>query len=280
MKTEIFKDIPGYEGKYKVNPYGVVYCIGTERNTKPYYSSKNTGYVRLSKNNKVTAFQIGIVVAMAFVPNYNGHVRIDYIDGNPLNTHFTNIKWIDGISKSVRMRGARTGIKKNRSYSTYYNMLSRCYNSKRDVFFNYGGRGISVCLRWKESFYNFLEDMGERPQGLSLDRINNNGNYEPSNCRWATIIEQNNNKRTSINQRNQQMKTIKMFYKGILFTMDNPEHLLTTEDDKPCNWDNIIEDEPVFIDGQKFARYGSNGSKVVILNSLTWDEEEQTVTYG
>jgi len=78
-------------------------------------------------------------------------------------------------------------------------MLERCYNKQDIGYQNYGGRGIKVCDIWKESFFNFLEDMGERPStDYSLDRMDNDGNYDPSNCKWSTIEEQANNRRNNI----------------------------------------------------------------------------------
>jgi len=73
-------------------------------------------------------------------------------------------------------------------------MTQRCTNKNRDNYKYYGGRGISFCDAWKD-FAVFYRDMGPRPDGTSLDRVDNDGNYEPSNCRWATMKDQNNNRR-------------------------------------------------------------------------------------
>lgn len=86
-------------------------------------------------------------------------------------------------------------IKKSKEYVAWLGMRSRCYNPKGASYKNYGGRGIKVCKRWLDSFEHFLTDMGKAPTiKHSLDRFpDNDGHYKPSNCRWATPIQQNNN---------------------------------------------------------------------------------------
>lgn len=85
------------------------------------------------------------------------------------------------------------------TYAVWSMMIQRCTNPKNVDYPNYGGRGITVCPEWRK-FAAFLADMGEKPAGLTIDRTDNDGNYEPGNCRWATRLQQSHNRRCSIDR--------------------------------------------------------------------------------
>lgn len=127
--------------------------------------------------------------------------------------YINNIKKLHTLScgcKASRKTAAERGFKhgctsdlgNTTEYNTWAAMKSRCYNKGKRDYKNYGGRGIIVCERWVNNFENFLKDMGTKPSKKhSIDRVDNNGNYEPSNCRWATSIQQGQNKRNVIKVR-------------------------------------------------------------------------------
>jgi len=96
---------------------------------------------------------------------------------------------------SERQRTHGESVDNTPEYRTWRHMKDRCYNKNNSKYPRYGGRGITVCERWKDSYLNFIEDMGRKPSpDHSIDRINNDGNYEPENCRWATTQQQGTNK--------------------------------------------------------------------------------------
>lgn len=131
------------------------------------------------------------------------HIRWDCICecGNLVNTRLNTLR-TDSVKSCGCLKKEGTNFKHGLiqlvEYHSWAHMKSRCLNNKCKDFYLYGGRGISVCKRWADSFLNFIEDMGLKPaSNYSIDRIDVNGNYEKSNCRWADPITQANNKRNS-----------------------------------------------------------------------------------
>jgi len=112
------------------------------------------------------------------------------------SAHYQRLRKNTDLDTPVKRR-ERHGLTESRTYRSWEAMITRCQSKTAKEYPIYGGRGIEVCARWHDSFLAFLEDMGERPEGLTLDRIDNNGNYEPSNCRWADKCIQQQNQRPS-----------------------------------------------------------------------------------
>ena len=128
--------------------------------------------------------------------------EISVTTGNLKNGSYSNC----GCKRSENRRVAnlKHGHRRpfSREYSSWKGIIYRCCNPKNAQWKHYGGRGITVCDRWRNSFEAFLADMGASPgPGFSIDRIDNDGNYEPGNCKWATWVEQCLNRRPAKNRR-------------------------------------------------------------------------------
>lgn len=127
---------------------------------------------------------------------HHARVRVRCVCGAVKSVHYECLR--SGATRScgcqTRSKSRTHGQSRTTEYITWQQMRQRCENPKNDRYADYGGRGIRVCKRWAR-FANFIADMGRKPRGASLDRRNNDGDYKPSNCRWATAKQQANNRR-------------------------------------------------------------------------------------
>ena len=140
----------------------------------------------------------------------------------------------------MKRRECYHGMSGSKTYSAYVQMVERCHNETHKFYSYYGGRGISVCSRWRDSFKNFLSDMGEAPPNLSLDRTDNNKGYSKDNCRWVSKKEQQRNRRNSIHLGDiyNGWIVLERFYKtGVreLFYKIKCRHCSVTKEVRSCN---------------------------------------------
>lgn len=163
----------------------------------------------MKRTKEMTGMRFGSLEVMGYAGNSPGKARIALweckCDCGSIKTYYgtalrNGTTTSCGCTASEKSSAAMTkhGKHGTRTYITWKAMKNRCTCETSPDYELYGKRGITVCERWMESFENFIEDMGERPAGMSLDRIDSNGNYEKSNCRWVTTIAQSRNKRNSV----------------------------------------------------------------------------------
>ncbi len=160
-----------------------------------------TALVRVRRSTR--AFAATLAGMRAWISSANHSTSVDssqefpYTHQGSLNGGAIMLPKQARAPKSGSMRHGHAGDRQSPEYTSWIQMRRRCYSKIERSYPSHGGRGIIVCDRWLHSFDNFLSDMGQRPKGKTLDRINNDGNYEPGNVRWATASEQQRNRRTN-----------------------------------------------------------------------------------
>ena len=197
----------------------------------------------------ITGKQFGRLTAISRAKNARGRTRWNCVCECGNKVIITTKSLSNGDTKSCGCYKVELATKQNTTHGLskihrktmrlWSMMKDRCYNINNKSYHDYGGRGITVCEQWINSFASFYHDMGDRPTGKTLDRINNDGAYSPSNCKWSTYHEQGHNKRNNVF----------ITHKGVTLTH--------------CQWSNVL---------------GGNDRLVSVRISRGWDDERAVTT--
>lgn len=155
-------------------------------------------------------------------------------------------------------------------------MRSRCLTKTNKAYPNYGGRGITICERWNV-FTNFLEDMGYRPEGMTLDRIDNDGPYSPENCRWATTKQQSRNRRRTV-----RFNGVAVIDLAEARGAENPRRVVTRV--SQCGWDldralSAPVEQPVWGKAALKRKSKRDALRIEKANTLHFDTEQEAERY-
>lgn len=169
------------------------------------------------------------VIKFDYIKNHRTYWICKCVCGNHRSVYLRNIKRQFTTCYCKRMKSRyRESVAKTKEYYVWLHIKSRCYNENDKGYKNYGARGIIVCDEWLKSFSRFLLDMGIAPSKThSVDRIDNSGNYQPDNCRWATATEQQNNtRRNKLIEYNNQIKTLPNWCRDLNLSYATVRHRL------------------------------------------------------
>ncbi len=265
--------------------------ICKECNNSKYLGSKDKLFCPFCKNQKrKKAYSLNVENARQKARDYRKQ-NIDRVKQRNKIYRNNNREYILNRRREYYKKNPERFINERENihplYSTWDSMKQRCYNSNNKAYKDYGGRGIRVCDRWRISFNHFVEDMGDKPgKNYSLERLNNQGNYEPGNCKWATKKEQQSNTRRTRLHKASISDNSPIYYPfGSLITLKEfaekvnlPLIIAKYRYAQNCEWENILSNN---YDNRYYEYKGHmyNMTELSIISGISFQTLSQRIRY-